>query len=74
MRGEFWGMVVEGALREGVIGDGELGGWFSYLGVWRRLLRGLWAGGVARRGFCSFVFVFVFRHVKRRIDGTAEAN
>lgn len=52
-------MVVEGALREGVIGDGELGGWFSYLGVWRRLLRSLWADGVARRGFCfSFVFLF----------------
>lgn len=67
-RGELLGMVVEGALREGVIGDGS-----SY-GGWGRFSRGLWADGVARRGFCSFVFVFVFRHVKRRIDGTAEAN
>lgn len=45
-----------------------------HTGVWRRLLRGLWADSVARRGSCSFVFVFVFRHVKRRIDVTAEAN
>lgn len=63
---------MEGAFEEGVIGDGELGGWFSYLGVWRQLLPGLWAGGVARRGF--FFFLFFSRHVKRRIDGTAEAN
>lgn len=30
--GGIFGMVVEGALREGVIGDGELGGWFLIRG------------------------------------------
>lgn len=64
--------ALEGAL-EGGFEDGELVGWVvSHTGVWRRLLRGLWTDGVARGGF--FSFLFFSRHVKRRIDGTAEAN
>lgn len=57
--GNFWGWVVEGALEEGGFGDGELVGWVvSHTGVWRRLLRGLRADGVARGGFFSFLLFF----------------
>lgn len=39
-RAEFFGWW-RGEPWKGGFGDGELVGWFSYLGFWRRLLRGL---------------------------------
>lgn len=72
--GEIFGMVEGGAL-EGGFGDGELGGWFSYPGVWGDS-RGVYGLVVllVEVFLCFLCFVLFSRHVKRRIDGTAEAN
>lgn len=59
--------MVEGGALEGVIGDGESVGGVSHLGVWRRLLRGLWADGVACRGFCFLCFVFFLAMCSREL-------
>lgn len=52
--------MVEGGALEGGFGDGELGGWFPYLGGLAAIVAGFMGWWCCLQRFLFFVFCFFF--------------